>query len=64
MDTGRVWQVGWQVEVSNAQQFASTEEQAYKYAEELQSDGRNVEVYEDGILRSKLRSQKQYSLDV
>jgi len=59
-----IWQVGWQVEVSNAQQFASTKEQAYKYAHDLQQQGRNVEVYENGILKDKLKPQKQYSLDV
>jgi hypothetical protein len=54
----------WSVEVSDGQKLVQSKEQAYRYAEELQSDGRNVEVYEDGILRSKLRSQKQYSLFV
>jgi len=64
MDTGRVWQVGWQVEVSNAQKFASTEEKAYEYAHDLQQQGRNVEVYENGILKDKLKPQKQYSFNV
>ena len=54
----------WQVEVSNEQKFANTREQAYQYAQELQSQGRNVEVYENGILRDKLKSAEQYSLDV
>ena len=54
----------WSVEVSDGQKLVQSKEQAYRYAEELQSDGRNVEVYEVGILRSKLRSQKQYSLFV
>ena len=54
----------WSVEVSDCQKIIHDKAQAYRYAEELQSDGRNVEVYEDGILRSKLRSQKQYSLFV
>ena len=54
----------WSVEVSDGQKLVQSKEQAYRYAEELQSDGRNVEVYEDGILRSKLRSQKKYSLFV
>ena len=54
----------WSVEVSDGQKLVQSKEQAYRYAEELQSDGRNVEVYEDGILRSKLKSLKQYSLDV
>ena len=54
----------WSVEVSDGQKLVQSKEQAYRYAEELQSDGRNVEVYEDGILRSKLRSLKQYSLFV
>ena len=54
----------WSVEFSDGQKLVQSEEQAYRYAEELQSDGRNVEVYEDGILRSKLKSLKQYSLFV
>jgi hypothetical protein len=54
----------WQVEVSNEQKFANTREQAYQYAQELQSQGRNVEVYENGVLRDKLKSVEQYSLDV
>ena len=54
----------WSVEVSDGQKLVQSEEQAYRYAEELQADGRNVEVYEDGILRSKLKSLKQYSLFV
>ena len=54
----------WSVEVSDGQKLVQSKEQAYRYAEELQSDGRNVEVYEDGILRSKLKSLKQYSLFV
>ena len=54
----------WQVEVSNEQKFANTREQAYQYAQELQSQGRNVEVYENGVLRDKLKSAEQYSLDV
>ena len=54
----------WSVEVSDGQKLVQSKEQAYRYAEELQSDGRNVEVYEGGILRSKLRSLKQYSLFV
>jgi hypothetical protein len=54
----------WQIEVSNAQKFASTEEQAYEYAHELQQQGRNVEVYENGVLKGRLRSHKQYSLKV
>jgi hypothetical protein len=54
----------WSVEVSDGQKLVQSEDQAYRYAEELQSDGRNVEVYEDGILRSKLKSLKQYSLFV
>ena len=54
----------WQVEVSDGQKIAYDKESAYRYAEKLQLEGRNVEVYENGILQSKLRSRKQYSLDV
>ena len=54
----------WQVEVSDGQKIAYDKESAYRYAERLQSEGRNVEVYEDGRLISRLKSQKQYSLDV
>jgi hypothetical protein len=64
MDTGRVWQIGWQVEVSNAQKFLSNKEKAYEYAHELQQQGRNVEVYENGILKDKLKPQEQYSFNV
>ena len=54
----------WLVEVSDCQKIHYDKEQAYRDAEKLQSDGRNVEIYENGILQSKLRSRKQYSLDV
>ena len=54
----------WQVEVSDDQKITYDKESAYRYAERLQSEGRNVEVYEDGRLISRLKSQKQYSLDV
>ena len=54
----------WQVEVSDGQKITYDKESAYRYAERLQSEGRNVEVYEDGRLISRLKSQKQYSLDV
>ena len=64
MDTGKVWQVGWQVEVSNAQKILSNKEKAYEYAHDLQQQGRNVEVYENGILKDKLKPQKQYSFNV
>jgi len=54
----------WSVEVSDGQKLVQSEEQAYRYAEKLQSDGRNVEIYEDGRLLVKLKSQQQYSLFV
>jgi len=54
----------WSVEVSDGQKLVQSEEQAYRYAQELQSEGRNVEVYEDGRLLVRLRSFKQYSLFV
>ena len=54
----------WQVEVSDGLKYVGNKESAYRYAEKLQLEGRNVEVYENGILQSKLRSRKQYSLDV
>ena len=54
----------WQVEVSDVLKYVGNKESAYREAEKLQSDGRNVEVYEDGRLISRLKSQKQYSLDV
>ena len=54
----------WQVEVSDGLKYVGDKESAYRYAEKLQSEGRNVEVYEDGKLVSRLRSQKQYSLFV
>ena len=54
----------WQVEVSDELKYVGNKESAYRYAEKLQSEGRNVEVYEDGRLISRLKSQKQYSLFV
>ena len=54
----------WQVEVSDGWKYIGDKENAYREAEKLQSEGRNVEIYEDGRLVSRLRSQKQYSLFV
>ena len=54
----------WQVEVSDDLKELPDKESAYRYAEKLQSEGRNVEVYEDGRLISRLKSRKQYSLFV
>ena len=54
----------WQVEVSDGLKYVGNKESAYRYAEKLQSDGRNVEIYEDGRLISRLKSRKQYSLFV
>ncbi len=54
----------WQVEVSDGLKYIGNKESAYRTAEKLQAEGRNVEIYEDGILISRLKSQKQYSLDV
>ena len=54
----------WQVEVSDGLKYVGNNESAYRYAEKLQSEGRNVEVYEDGRLISRLKSRKQYSLFV
>ena len=54
----------WSVEVSDGQKLVQSEEQAYSYAHQLQSEGRNVEIYEDGRLISRLKSRKQYSLFV
>ena len=54
----------WQVEVRDGLKYVGNKESAYREAEKLQSDGRNVEVYEDGRLISRLKSRKQYSLFV
>ena len=54
----------WQVEVRDGLKYVGNKEAAYREAEKLQSEGRNVEIYEDGRLVSRLRSQKQYSLFV
>ena len=54
----------WQVEVSDGLKYIGDKDSAYRYAEKLQSNGRNVEIFEDGRLVSRLRSQKQYSLFV
>ena len=52
------------MEVSDGLKYVGNKESAYRYAEKLQSEGRNVEVYEDGRLISRLKSRKQYSLNV
>ena len=52
------------MEVSDGLKYVGNKESAYREAEKLQSEGRNVEIYEDGRLVSRLRSQKQYSLFV
>ena len=54
----------WQVEVSDGLKYIGNKESAYRHAEKLQAEGRNVEISEDGILVSRLKSQKQYSLFV
>ena len=54
----------WQVEVSDGLKYVGNKESAYREAEKLQSDGRNVEIYEDGRLISRLKSRKQNSLFV
>ena len=54
----------WLVEVSDCQKIIRDKEQAYRYAHQLQAEGRNVEIYEDGRLLVKLKSQQQYSLFV
>ena len=54
----------WLVEVSDCQKIIHDKAQAYNYAHQLQAEGRNVEIYEDGRLLVKLKSQKQYSLFV
>ncbi len=54
----------WQVEVSDGQKITYDRETAYRYAEKLQSDGRNVEIYKEGKLLTRLKSRKQYSLNV
>ena len=54
----------WQVEVSDGLKYIGDKDTAYRYAEKLQSNGRNVEIFEDGKLVTGLRSQKQYSLCV
>ena len=54
----------WQVEVSDGLKYIGDKDTAYREAEKLQSEGRNVEIYEDGRLVSRLKSQKQYSLFV
>mgnify|MGYP001406186067 FL=1 len=54
----------WLVEVSDCQKIIRDKEQAYSYAHQLQAEGRNVEIFEDGKLLVKLKSQQQYSLFV
>ena len=54
----------WQVEVSDDQKITYDRDSAYRYAEKLQANGRNVEIYKEGKLLTRLKSQKQYSLDV
>ena len=45
----------WQVEVSDGLKYIGDKDTAYREAEKLQSEGRNVEIYEDGRLVSRLR---------
>ena len=45
----------WQVEVSDGLKYVGNKESAYREAEKLQSEGRNVEVYEYGRLISRLK---------
>ena len=54
----------WLVEVSDCQKVIHDKAQAYNYAHQLQAEGRNVEIFEDGRLLVKLKSQQQYSLFV
>ena len=54
----------WLVEVSDCQKIIHDKEQAYSYAHQLQAEGRNVEIYENGKLLTRLKSQKQYSFFV
>ena len=54
----------WLVEVSDCQKIIHDKAQAYSYALQLQSEGRNVEIFEDCKLLVKFKSQQQYSLFV
>ena len=54
----------WLVEVSDCQKIIRDKAQAYSYAHQLQAEGRNVEIFEDGRLLIRLKSQQQYSLFV
>ena len=54
----------WLVEVRDCQKINHDKAQAYSYSHQLQSEGRNVEIFEDGRLLVKLKSQQQYSLFV
>ena len=54
----------WLVEVSDCQKVIHDKAQAYNYAHQLQAEGRNVEIFEDGRLLVRLKSQQQYSLFV
>ena len=45
----------WLVEVSDCQKIIHDKAQAYNYAHQLQAEGRNVEIYEDGRLLVKLK---------
>ena len=54
----------WLVEVSDCQKVIYDKAQAYSYAHQLQAEGRNVEIFEDGRLLVRLKSQQQYSLFV
>jgi len=64
MSSGNTISILWLVEVSDGQKILYNKESAYEYAHELQQQGRNVEVYENGVLKDRLRSRKQYSFNV
>jgi hypothetical protein len=52
----------WQVEVSDGRKILFDKELAYQYAEKLQLTGRNVEIFKNGCLVTRLKSRIQYSL--
>jgi hypothetical protein len=50
----------WAVETAEDKEILFDQKTAYQFAETFQSDGKNVEVWYDGKIQSKLKGKEQY----
>ena len=50
----------WTVETAEDKETLFDQKTAYQFAETFQSAGKNVEVWHDGKLQSKLKGKEQY----